>query len=317
MHRFVAWLLTTVIAAREYSCHYASKGGATGDIGAPGAGTSASHSHPGGGLFLVAFGLLLLYGARQNYRKLRALETLTIKPIRDVAAGAVHVLGTAVGAQTLTSPLKHQPCFYYQVLVESWMAGGGGEWSMMLRHTEHRGFSLQDETGRIAVDLHQAQLDLPQVFQRIIEPKGEPASIGGTGPSADDLRDYLVRTNAEIHSDLAARHQTVAQVFLQPEISVSRLPANFAPRDHGMRLRFTETCLLADQQYTILGTCIDNPNPGADGDRRLIARGPKQNTFLISCATEPVLEKQTLRGVYLTIAAGGVLVAMGLAIFVN
>ena len=319
MNRCVAWLLTTATAAREYSCHYASKGGASGDMDAPTAAGGAAHSHShGGGLFLVAFGLMLLYGARQNYRKVRALETVTIKPIRDVAAGAVHVVGTAVGAQTLTSPLKRQPCFYYQVLVEKWVPGGSGSgnWSMCMRHIDRSNFDLQDETGRIAVDSHQAQLDLTQVFQRIIEPSGEPASLGGTGPSGDDLRDYLMQTNPQIRSNLAARHETVIHALAQTEGSVSLLPADFSPRDSGVRLRFTETCLLADQQYNILGTCIDNPKPGGDDDRRLIARGPKQNTFLISCNTEPILEKQTLRGVYLTLAVGGVMVAVGLAIFI-
>jgi len=313
-------MLTTAIAAREYSCHYSSKGGASGDIDAPAAAGSAAHSHShGGGLFLVAFGLLMFYGARQNYRKLRALESFPIKPIRDVAAGVAHIVGKAAGSQSLRSPLTRQACFYYQVLVERWVPGGSGSgnWSMCMRHIDHSNFDLQDETGRVAVDLHQAQLDLTQVFQRVIEPSGEPASIGGTGPSGNDLRDYLMRINAQIHPDLAARHETVVHALAQTEGSVSLLPANFSPRESGVRLRFTETCLLADQQYNVLGTCIENPNPGSDGDRRLIARGPKQNTFLISCNTEPILEKQTLRGVYLTLAAGAVMVALGFAIFIS
>ncbi|HMD72411.1 MAG TPA: hypothetical protein VKG05_00980 [Steroidobacteraceae bacterium] len=315
MNRLVAWLLTAAIAAREYSCHYASKGGASGDIDAPTAAGGAAHSHShGGGLFLVAFGLLMFYGARQNYRKLRTLEASPIKPIRDLVAGLVHVIGKAAGSQTLTSPLARQACFYYQVLVER--RGGRGDWALLMRHIGHTSFDLQDETGQVAVDLHGAQLDLTQVFQREIDAKGGPASIGGTGPSGDDLRDYLMRVNAQIHADLAARRESVVHALAQTEGSVSMLPANFSPRDSGLRLRFTETCLLADQQYNILGTCIDNPDPGGDDDRRLIARGPKQNTFLISCNSEPMLEKQTLRGVYLTLAAGGVLFALGLAIFI-
>jgi len=318
MHRLALWPLTTAMAAREYSCHYSSKGGATGDISAPAAG-GASHSHPGG-LILVAFGLLLLYGARQNYRKLRALESSPIKPIRDVAAGLVHIVGKAVGERSLTSPLTRLPCFYYQVLVEKWVprgGGGRGEWSMCLRHIDHTNFDLRDESGKVAVDLHQAQLDLTQVFQRVIEPQGEPASIGGTGPTGNDLRDYLMGTNAQIQAQFADRKVSLIQALAEPEGNVSLLPANFSPRESGLRLRFTETCLIVDQQYNILGTCIDNPNPGGEADRRQIARGPKQNTFLISCNAEPALEKQTKRGVYLTLAVGGVVVALGLAIYFN
>jgi hypothetical protein len=271
-------------------------------------------------LILVAFGLLLLYGARQNYRKLRALESSPIKPIRDVAAGLVHIVGKAVGERSLTSPLTRLPCFYYQVLVEKWVprgGGGRGEWSMCLRHIDHTNFDLRDESGKVAVDLHQAQLDLTQVFQRVIEPQGEPASIGGTGPTGNDLRDYLMGTNAQIQAQFADRKVSLIQALAEPEGNVSLLPANFSPRESGLRLRFTETCLIVDQQYNILGTCIDNPNPGGEADRRQIARGPKQNTFLISCNAEPALEKQTKRGVYLTLAVGGVVVALGLAIYFN
>ncbi len=109
MNRLIAWLFTTAIAAREYSCHYSTKGGASGDIDAPTAAGGAAHTHShGGGLFLVAIGLLLLYGARQNYRKLRALETVPIKPIRDVAAGPVHVVGKAAGRAKSLKP-AHAP----------------------------------------------------------------------------------------------------------------------------------------------------------------------------------------------------------------
>lgn len=318
MNRIVAWLLTTLIAAREYSCHYSSNGGATGTVDPPAAAGSAAQSHShGGGLFLVAFGLLMFYGARQNYRKLRALESFPITPIRDLAAGVAHIIGKVAGSQDLTSPLTRQACCYYQVLVEKWVprGGGRGDWSMVMRHIDHRRFSLRDETGEVAVDLHGAQLDLTQVFQRVIEPGAEPASIGGTGPSGNDLRDYLVRTNAEIQSELAGRNESRIHALTQTEGSVSLLPANFSPRDSGLRLRFTETCLLVDHQYNILGTRVDNPNPGVDGDRRLIARGPKQNTFLISCNPEPVLETQTKRGIYLTLAAGIVLAGLGVALY--
>jgi hypothetical protein len=319
MHRLALWLLTTAAAAGEYSCHYSSKGGATGDIGAPPPGSGgASHSHPGG-LIFVAFGLLLLYGALRNFRMLRALETSAIIAIRSLAAGVVHIFGKAVGASCLTSPLTRQSCFYYQVLVEKWVATGSGssDWSMCLRHIDHTKFYLQDATGKVLVDLHQAQLDVNQTFQRVIEPAGEPTTIGGTGPSGNDLRDYLMRTNAQIQSQFADRKVSLIHALAEPEGSVSLLPANFSPRDSGLRLRFTETCLLVDQEYNILGTCLDNPNPGDENDRKLIARGQKQDSFLISCNAEPALEKKTRRGIYLTVAVGGVFVVIGLAVVLN
>jgi len=315
VNRLGSWLLTTAMAVQQYSCHYSSKHSFAGSVGNAAPDGDGSHMHPVG-LIIVAFGLLLLYGAYQNYRKLRALEKLPIMPIGEVAPGNVHITGKAVGAPVLTSPLTRRPCFYYRVLVESWAQSGNRSqnWSMCMRHIDHTNFYLQDGTGSVAVDLQGAQLDLTQVFQRAIEPGREPASIGGTGPSGNDLRDYLALTNAKIHADLAERQESVIRALAQAEGSVSLLPASFSPRDSGLRLRFTETCLLVDQECNVLGTCLDNPSPRDGHDRRLIARGQKQDIFSISCNAEAALEQQIKRGFYVTLAVGIALTALGICV---
>jgi hypothetical protein len=300
-------MLTTATTAHVYSCSYSSGGSSAV------AGGSASHSH-WGGLFVVGFGLLLLYGALQNYRKLRALETSPLIAIRDLAGGLVHIFGKAVGENRLSSPITRQSCFYYQVLIENWVPSsraGPGQWSMCLRHTEHTKFCLQDGTGKVAVDLHQAQLDLSQTFQTEI---GPVAGARPSGPSDSELRDYLCRSNAQIHTELNSRRESTFQAITHMEDSVSLLPADFSPRDGGPPLRFTESCLLADQEYNILGTCLDNPDSGDKDARKLITRGPKEATFLISCKVEAELETQTKRWTYIMLALGGGLAFAGLAL---
>jgi hypothetical protein len=305
-------MLTTATAAHVYSCHYSS---GSSSAGSSSAGGSASHLHLGG-LFVVGFGLLLLYGGFKNYRIFRLLGTSPIIAIRGLADGLVHILGKPAGDDRLTSPITRQACFYFQVLIENWVRSrtGPGEWTMCLRHTEHTKFYLQDGTGKVAVDLHQAQLDLTQTFQTEIGPTAAAGPSGASGPSDNELRDYLGRTNAQIHAQLDSRRESTFQAIAHTEDSVSLLPADYSPRDGGPGLRFTETCLLADREYNILGTCLDNPNPSGEDDRKLIARGPKEATFLISCKVEAALEKQTKRGSYILLALGGVLAVAGLAL---
>ena len=312
MIRLGWWMLATATTAHVYSCSYSS-GGSSGV-----AGGSASHSH-GGGLLVVGFGLLLLYGALQNYRKLRALETAPRVAIRDLAGGLVHIFGKAVGEKPLSSPITRQSCFCYRVLIENWLPSraGPGQWSMCLRHTEHTRFSLQDGTGKVAVDLHQAQLDLSQTFQTEIGPGAAARPSGASGPSDSDLRDYLCRSNAQIHAELNSRCESTFQAITHTEDSVSLLPADVSPRDGGPRLRFTESCLLADREYNILGTCLDNPDSGDKDARKLITHGPKEATFLISCKVEAELETQTKRWTYIMLALGGGLAFAGLALLIG
>jgi hypothetical protein len=312
MMRLGWWMLATAPAAHLYSCSYSSA--------ASGAGSGGGGLHLNmGGLLVVGFGLLLLYGGLKNYRISRSLGTSPLIAIRSLADGLVHIVGKAVGEDRLTSPITRQPCFYYQVLIENWVPSrtGPGQWTMCLRQTEHRKFCLQDGTGKVAVDLHQALLDLTRTFQTELGRRTTADPSGASGPSDSELRDYLCRANAQIHAELDSRRESRFQAITHTEDSVSLLPADFSPRDGGPRLQFTENCLLAEREYNILGTCLDNPNPGDKDARKLIARGPTAATFLISCKAEPELEKQTKRSTYALYALGTVLVIAGVALLLR
>jgi hypothetical protein len=304
------WLLTTAIATGQYSCHYSS-GGTSGSGASSGA--SPAHSHSLAGLLVMGFGALLVYGGRQNYQKLRLLGAMPMTAIRSLGAGLVHILGKAVGEDRLVSPLTRQPCFYYQVIIER-PGGRGSRWAMCLRHTEHRRFYLEDASGKVLVDLHRAQLDVTQTFQTTIGPAAERGQVGASGHSDWELRDYLSRTHLQIQTERANRGESLPRAIMNMEGSVSMLPADFSALDAPLHLRFTETCVLVDRDYNILGTCLENPHPNGEEDRKIISWGQNKNPFLISCKSEPELEKSTRRASYLCFALGGVFVAGGLVL---
>jgi hypothetical protein len=279
-----------------------------------------------GGLLLAGLGLLPLYGAFQNYRKFRILGRTPTVPIRNLAEGLVHIRGKAVGQERRTSPITQLPCFYYQVKVEHEIGSPhGGQWSMCLRDTDHVKFYLQDATGKVRVDLHQAQLDLSETFQARTGPRplfgrtDYPSPTSASARSESELLDYLFQANARIQAELAAQRESKLHAVMNLEGSVSLLPAVLSAQDSERLLHspllFTEHCLLPDREYSILGTCVENPGPTDEHDRYMIVRGQQERAFLISNKPEPALQKQTETSALFLIVIGGALILIGLAIF--
>ena len=86
------------------------------------------------------------------------------------------------------------------------------------------------------------------------------------------------------------------------------------PRRVSVRRTF-ETCILADGEYNILGTCLENLNPYGEHDRKLIARGPHKDAFVISNRTEAMLEARTKSGGYLLLILGSLVFCLGLMLY--
>ena len=317
MSRLGLYVVAAFLAASQhYSCSVSMGGGGS---------VSSGHTHYLATFIMAGLGLLMFYGGFQNYRKFRLLEDTPMMPIRSIPMGLVHIHGKATGDELVTSPITHLPCFYYLVLVEKWVRRqkGGGEWSMCLRHVDHVKFHLQDGTGKVLIDPHQAQLDLSQTFRAETGPKASRArtidpslKIAGA-PSDSELGDYLSQTNAQIHAEMAAQHESSLSALVHVERSVSLLPAELSPQDSGQHLRFTEQCLLPDREYNILGTCVENPNAQDARDRNMIVRGQNEPTFLISWKAELALEKETRRGSFLLILIGAALLVAAAAVFLS
>jgi len=317
MSRLGLYVVAAFLAASQhYSCSVSTGGGGS---------VSSGHTHYLAISILAGLGLLFFYAGFRNYRKLRILEDTPMMPIRSIPMGLVHIRGKATGDERVTSPITHVPCFYYVVKVEKWMRSqkGGGVWSICLRHVDHVEFHLQDETGKVLIDPHQAELDLPQTFLAETGPNAsrartiDPSLLIDGAPSASELRDYLSQTNAKIQAEMAAQHKSRLSALAQVERSVSLLPAELSPQDSGQHLRFTEQCLLPDREYNILGTCVENPNAQDASGRNMIARGQNEPTFLITWKTELALEKQTRRGSYIWIPIGAALLVAAAAVFLS
>jgi hypothetical protein len=79
----------------------------------------------------------------------------------------------------------------------------------------------------------------------------------------------------------------------------------FNPPPASGRYRFTEYCIVPDQDYDITGTCVENPDARGDHDRNLITKGQNEPTFLISYRSEKELESNLRNRAALMVFGGG------------
>jgi hypothetical protein len=75
------------------------------------------------------------------------------------------------------------------------------------------------------------------------------------------------------------------------------------------RYRFTEYCIVPDQEYDVTGTCVENPGAKDEHDRNLIKKGTNEPTFVISYRTEVAIESE-LRNRAVKYIFGGALVSV-------
>jgi hypothetical protein len=184
-------------------------------------------------LVFGAVGLLLFYGAFQNYRRFRLLEDTPVMPIRSLPMGFVRIHGKPVADERVISPLTHVPCLYYVVTVDHWVADKSsetGQWPVGLRQVGQVRFHLQDQTGKVLINPDQALMDLNVTFLAETGPRAspnrtvEPSLHLDRMPSESELRDYFSQANTTIHAEMAAEHRKPDRWSANFNQSVSYLP---------------------------------------------------------------------------------------------
>ena len=126
-------------------------------------------SSPGGLLFCCAIGLgaglyLFIHGFFLLQRRRLILDTPFSK-IRSASIGMVELNGLAVGPYTMPAPVTGRPCYYYRTAVSEWkQCGKNKQWVKVAGECMHLPFFLDDNTGRVMVDPHGADLDIHRDF---------------------------------------------------------------------------------------------------------------------------------------------------------
>jgi len=279
---------------------------------------------PLGILFIFAVGTLLFFLGFRSYRRYRILADTPIMPIRSIAMGLTHARGKATGDDRLTSPLTGAPCFYYWVRVEKYVhRGKRSGWAPVSNEMDRRPFYLDDGTAKVLVNAPYAEFSVPQTFSYEIGPKldskrfVEP-SLGVAGPSEEDLRTYLAGVCDRDRAALAAANVPGASAATKtPSVGYNLAVPGISPGSEGLSVdfgahhyRFTEECLLADRDCTVMGTCVENPSPQDDHDRNLITRGENEKTFFINSLSEQKIEKGLRKRALILILIGSAIIIL-------
>jgi len=118
---------------------------------------------------VIGFGAgiyLFIHGFRLLQRRRLILDTPFSK-IRSASMGMVEISGLAVGPYTMTAPITARPCYFYRTLVwEYQQRGKNKEWIKVAGECMHLPFFVDDNSGRVLVNPHGADLDLHCDFEQ-------------------------------------------------------------------------------------------------------------------------------------------------------
>jgi hypothetical protein len=164
------------------------------------------------GYALLGFGLGLYYFGKgfREFRKYRVLADTPVVPIRSAAMGLVEIHGKAQGEEQIYSPVGNTPCYFYKVDIEKYVkdSKGRGRWTHAATDLNGVRFYLEDASGRVLVNLQDAEFDLPENCRREIGgvwarhwswtygQKKRNAPALGIGPTDQELRDYVARVGS-------------------------------------------------------------------------------------------------------------------------
>lgn len=130
-------------------------------------------------------------------REYKILEDTPRMPIRSVPMGFVHVRGKAESAKVLISPVSHTPCCFYKVEIDEWKSKHDGhEWVRYCVDMNGYRFHLVDDTGKILIDAHAAEYDLPATATREVHSLAQ----GSSALAGADVELLKYVAHARMHS---------------------------------------------------------------------------------------------------------------------
>ncbi len=219
------------------------------------------------------FGLVLFFRGLRTFRRGLMVADTPIIPIRSVAMGLAQIHGHAGGDNSFPSPVSGTPCYAFRVVIDRYVGRNGWQHHRTDQNGTH--FFLVDDSGRIHIDPLKAQFDLPVNSRRSIGDApinfsllGMVRSMSNSGAAYDGS---AVSADAKTDDELL-EYAGLGYGYTDP-------------------VRFTEYCIEPDQEYDVVGTCVENPRPEGDDDRNLITKGDHNGTFLISSKSAEQLKE--------------------------
>lgn len=277
------------------------------------------------GFILVGLGILLFLFGRHLYREGTLAAKMPESPLNNVPAGLVRVRGKAVGAEPLLSPLARVPCFYYALEVQKLQKSDGQEnWEEFSNETDQRSFFLDDGSSRVAIDPEDAEWDFPRTLYAEIGPQSAHSWFVDNSLSVPRLTEQqlyaflasdwqksreALQSSGILGAGAAQKILAVGQTMASLGLSVDVDGTEVNPSHAGESFRFTETCLLAGREYTVIGTTEKNAAATGATPAATIHKGKEQKTFFITANTGAQVGSRPRRNGLIMMLVGAALVA--------
>ena len=240
--------------------------------------------------FFFCVGLYTFFWGLKIFRKIEILKDTPTIPIRSLPMGLARIHGKASGDQLVNGPVSKTPCHFYWVDIETM---NDRSWRHYATDADGPLFYLDDDTGKVQVDAHNAEYDLVQSARREL---GKRFSSTGSEP-ATSLLAYIGSVHAPHPGELPLM------------LGSGGLPLGY--------FRLTEYLILPGHCYDIVGTCTQNPSPKDPHDRNFITKGQNEPTFIITSKTgkeeESTLRRRALGQMFLGAAVSIVMLVTFLA----
>lgn len=267
---------------------------------------------PAAGCLIPLLAGVFLFRLGGTYRrKYQLLGQTPVAPIGTIAPGFVHLRGTVACQEPLVSPLTQMPCCYYLTSIARLTRYTQGvatqkTYTTIYSEPSAKAFYLDDGTGKVQVDPHGAEYDVPQTFVTYVN-TDKPgltgtvmdSSVSNGTPSEQRLRDYI----AKHASDPAGRVHVAGNPALEQRIAD-------AMAAEATSYRLTEHCLLDKQACSVLGTC-DGSSTSANAAARLVHKGTAQPSFVITSRTDQQEAGRWRMRAMGAMVGGAALVALG------
>ena len=157
----------------------------------------STHSDPTGALILGTFaGLWTFFKGFRVFREYKVVVDTPRTNIRSISMGLVHIGGSAQVDSPVPSPVSRTPCCFYKVEIDHWKSEGKSRgWAHLRTDVGGSKFFVADQTGKVLVDAHSAEFDVPLSCEREVD-SAHPRSAA---PSASDTELLEFVTYSGVH----------------------------------------------------------------------------------------------------------------------
>ncbi len=220
-----------------------------------------------GGLFLLFFGLALLYGGVQKYLLAQKIKNTPTSKVRSAAVGLVELVGKAICKDEIFSPISKRKSAFWIIHGEYYKPGKHGGWRTIYNASSPNQFYLEDDTGRMLIEPKGAEIDIPSDLSST----GHLTEGGILGVLKNKLLDAKVLA------------------FIESDPAIKRTFNSYS----GYELRVTESFIAENDPLYVLGNAehLKGASSAIAHENLIITFGSEKIMYISDSKEEKAIEK--------------------------